>query len=206
MNLCDTTIKWRLGELFPPGMGENDSINRDVQIQPSTVDLRLGSVFYRMKDPAYVGDALDAQTRVINPRNSKAEDFFVRHTVPPGQPFVLKPGPSGFVLGATMEYVNVPKDLVGFVDGRSSYGRWGLRIHSTAGLIDAGFQGIITLEISLDSVFELEIYPGDRICQIRFEMLDMPANRPYGHGSRKSKYQNQSNTTPSLSRKDGENR
>lgn len=202
MNLSDTTINWRFDQLFPPGKGDNDTIDRKMQVQPSTVDLRLGRVFYRMKHP----NTVLPSKRPINPRSAQASDYFERYEVAEGSPFVMHPGPGGFVLGATMEHVAVPHDLVGFVDGRSSYGRWGLRIHSTAGLIDAGFQGIITLEISLDSHFELEIYPGDRICQIRFEKLDLPSNRPYGHESRKSKYQNQAGVTPSLSMKDGENR
>jgi dCTP deaminase len=197
MNLSDTTIKWHFDTLFPAGKGDNDSIDRNKQIQPSTVDLRLGRIFYRMADTARTN------TR-INPRIAVADDFFRCEEVEGGKPFVLKPGPENFVLGQTMEYVSVPDALVGFVDGRSSYGRWGLRIHSTAGLIDAGFQGIITLEISLDSVYEMEIYPGDRICQIRFEQLDQPARRPYGHESRGSKYQGQVGTTPSRSNKDGE--
>lgn len=198
MNLSDTTIHWKFDTIFPPGKGGNDTINRNEQVQPSTVDLRLGNVFYVMKDEEAM------VRRRVNPKIDLASEFFERVEVPEGRPFVMKPGPSGFVLGATMEYVAVPPDLVGFVDGRSSYGRWGLRIHSTAGLIDAGFRGIITLEISLDSVYELEIYPGDRICQIRFEKLDQPCRRPYGHETRRSKYQNQAGATPSLSIKDGE--
>lgn len=199
MNLSDTTINWLFDRLFPPGKGANDTIDRNVQVQPSTVDLRLGNVFYVMHDEE------SPVRRIADPKRDLAESFFRRVEIPDGQPFVMKPGASGFVLGSTMEYVSVPEDLVGFVDGRSSYGRWGLRIHSTAGLIDAGFSGIITLEISLDSVYGLAIYPGDRICQIRFEKLDQPSRRPYGHSSRRSKYQNQAGTTPSLSMKDGEN-
>lgn len=138
----------------------------------------------------------------IDPRNSDPKQYFHQEAVPEGHPFIVYPGTKGFVLGATMEYVVVPSDLVAFVDGRSSYGRWGLRIHSTAGLIDAGFQGVITLEISLDNQHPMYLYPGDRICQIRFEKLDYPARRPYGDSGRRSKYQNQGSAVPSLSSKD----
>lgn len=197
MNLSDTTIKWRWQDLFPAGHGENDSIDKDVQIQPSTVDLRLGRVFYVRKDPMLTPGMID-------PRTSDSTKYFERIEMEEGKPIVMYPGPAGFMLGQTMEYVSIPPDLVGFVDGRSSYGRWGLRIHSTAGLIDAGFRGIITLEISLDGQHLMELHPGERICQIRFEKLDQPSRRPYGHETRRSKYQNQTGTTPSLSNKDGE--
>lgn len=199
MNLSDTTIKWRWDTLFPPDKGANGSIDKNVQIQPSTVDLRLGNVFFVPKDQSEYPSAYG-----VDPRTAKAEDYYERMEVEDGKSLLMYPGPGGFILGQTMEYVSIPHDLVGFVDGRSSYGRWGLRIHSTAGLIDAGFQGIITLEISLDGRHRMQLTPGERICQIRFEMLDMPTNRPYGHESRRSKYQNQTGVTPSLSNKDGE--
>jgi dCTP deaminase len=200
MNISDTTILARANELFPPDDPGNQTIDWDVQLQPSTVDLRLDNIFYVQKM------AVHTEQRRIDPRTADGSEYFVRKTLPTGEPFVMQPGPHNFILGSTMEFVQVPTDMVAFVDGRSSYGRWGLRIHSTAGLIDAGFRGKITLEISLDSRYELVLHPGDRICQIRFETLDYAATRPYGHASRKSKYQNQAGAVPSLSKKDGEAR
>jgi dCTP deaminase len=193
MNLSDVTLRKRFDQLFPPGRGGNDSIDKRAQLQPSTVDLRLGNVFYRLRP----NTILPASASRVDPMADSSDDYFERIEVPNGTPFVMTPGASGFVLGTTLEYVAVPNDLVGLVDGRSSYGRWGLRIHSTAGLIDAGFCGTITLEISLDSNFELVLYPGDRVCQIRFEMLDTPCALPYGHEERSSKYMHQEGTTPS---------
>jgi len=200
MNLSDRSLEKRIEEFFPKDKGSNNTINLSEQLQPSTIDLRLGSMFWRMYDvaPVFAG----TYEKVIDPRSSDAIDFFYQEEVPPGSPFIMNPGPAGFALGVTMEHICVPDDLVAFVDGRSSYGRWGLRIHSTAGLIDAGFQGAITLEISLDSSRPMLLYPGDRICQVRFEKLDFPARRPYGDSGRRSKYQNQASAVPSLSRKD----
>lgn len=198
MNLSDSTIISRFDELFPSGKGDNDNIDIEAQVQPSTVDLRLGSRFL------VLSQNLLSETRAIDPRTADPNHYFKSFFVPEGGYFEMSPGSSNLVLGETKEYVAVPNGLVAFVDGRSSFGRWGLRIHSTAGLIDTGFRGIITLEMSLDNGWPLRLYPGDRICQIRFETLDRNATRPYGDPSRKSKYMDQTETTLSLSRKDHE--
>lgn len=196
MNLSDRTLTKLMPTLFPPDKGANSSIDFDKQIQPSTIDLRLGRVYWRSKGPPYGANAF------VDPRTSDPKKFFDRLEVPEGGHMFMIPN-YGVMLAETMEYVCVPTNMVGFVDGRSSYGRWGLRIHSTAGLIDAGFQGIITLEIALDSRVPMKLWPGDRICQIRFEQLDSECDRPYGP-ARKSKYYGQQSAEPSRSAKDSD--
>ena len=100
--------------------------------------------------------------------------------------------PGEFVLGSTVETVGIPVDLVATVEGRSSWGRKGLTIHSTAGFVDPGFVGQITLEVSNEGNKPITIEAGDRICQIVFQTLQTPSERPYGHEDRSSKYQEQS--------------
>ena len=107
-----------------------------------------------------------------------------------GRPFILHPGE--FVLGATLERISLPDDLVARLDGKSSLGRLGLQVHSTAGLADPGFTGQITLELSNMTRLPISLYPGMRVAQLVFEMLSTPADRPYGHGGLGSKYQGQS--------------
>ena len=96
------------------------------------------------------------------------------------------------MLGATLERISLPDDLVARLDGKSSLGRLGLQVHSTAGLADPGFTGQITLELSNMTRLPISLYPGMRIAQLVFEMLSTPADRPYGHGGLGSKYQGQS--------------
>jgi dCTP deaminase len=112
-----------------------------------------------------------------------------------GRAFILHPGE--FVLGATLERISLPDDLVARLDGKSSLGRLGLQVHSTAGLADPGFTGQITLELSNMTRLPISLYPGMRVAQLVFEMLSTPADRPYGHGGLNSKYQGQSGPTPS---------
>lgn len=100
--------------------------------------------------------------------------------------------PGEFVLGSTVETVGIPADLVASVEGRSSWGRKGLTIHSTAGWVDPGFVGDLTLEISNEGNEPVTVEAGDRICQIVFHTLHSSAERPYGHEDRSSKYQEQS--------------
>ena len=96
------------------------------------------------------------------------------------------------MLGATLERISLPDDLVARLDGKSSLGRLGLQVHSTAGLADPGFTGQITLELSNMTRLPISLYPGMRVAQLVFEMLSTPADRPYGHGGLGSKYQGQS--------------
>ena len=105
--------------------------------------------------------------------------------------------PGEFVLGSTLERVAVPDDLVGRVEGKSSLGRLGLLIHSTAGFIDAGFDGHITLELANVASLPITLYPGMKIGQVSFMRMTTPAERPYGAGASGSKYQGQRGPTPS---------
>jgi dCTP deaminase len=110
-------------------------------------------------------------------------------------PFILHPGE--FVLAVTMERVEVPPDLVGRLDGKSSLGRLGLIVHSTAGFVDPGFEGHLTLELSNVANLPIAIYPGMRIGQLSFYELTTAAENPYGSGEAGSKYQGQRGPTPS---------
>lgn len=154
--------------------------NPQVQIQPSSVDLRLGSQFkiFRHVEKAY-----------IDPLKDDAEDYTETKTITGEKPFILHP--NEFALASTIERVEVPEDLVAHVDGRSSLGRLALLIHATAGFIDPGFKGNVTIELSNVGKMPIALYPGMRICQISFETLSSSAELPYGHPIRGSKYQNQ---------------
>jgi dCTP deaminase len=112
-----------------------------------------------------------------------------------GEPFILHPGE--FVLGQTLERVTLPDDLVARLEGKSSLGRLGLLIHSTAGFVDSGFSGNLTLELSNVANLPITIYHGMPIGQISFMRMDGPVERPYGAGDNKSKYQGQAEPTPS---------
>ena len=104
------------------------------------------------------------------------------------QPYKLQP--NEFLLGSTIETIAVPTDLTARVDGKSSLGRLGIMVHSTAGMVDAGFMGNITLEIKNIGDVPFELKFGDTVCQILFETLTTPVNRPYGHKDLNSHYQN----------------
>ncbi|HEX6510796.1 MAG TPA: dCTP deaminase [Chloroflexota bacterium] len=155
------------------------------QIQPSSVDLRLGHRFRRFRR---------ANLPFIDIKKPVQELMEVLE-IPPGEHVIVRP--REFMLGTTVESVSVPDDLVGRLEGRSSLGRLGIIIHSTAGYIDPGFSGQVTLEISnlLDEAVAL--YPGMRIAQISFSRMTTPADRPYGSGELASKYQGQEDTTAS---------
>jgi dCTP deaminase len=112
-----------------------------------------------------------------------------------GEAFLLHPGE--FVLGSTLERVGVPNNLVARVEGKSSLGRLGLVIHSTAGFIDAGFDGHVTLELANLANLPITLYPGMKIGQISFITMTSPAEKPYGSGAQGSKYQGQRGPTPS---------
>ncbi len=165
--------------------------DRNLQVQPCSVDLRLGSRFALFKPSA---------TPFIDPSEHDSSEFTELTAVEEGHMFVLHPGE--FVLGCTMERVEVPDDLLAKVDGRSSLGRLAILIHATAGFIDPGFRGTITLELSNVGRLPVALRPGMRICQISFETLTSPARRPYGSHHRGSKYQDQSGPTPSRIRED----
>lgn len=149
-------------------------------IHASSMDLRLGSVFKLYEHSKFaVLDPKKPETFATNMRSI---------TVKGNEPFIVQPGE--FVLGATQERICVPDDLVVRVEGRSSLGRLGIIVHSTAGFVDPGFEGTITLEISNLNRLPVALYPGMRVCQIAFEQMKSPAERPYNKKPF-SKYQGQ---------------
>ncbi len=159
--------------------------NIEEQIQPSSVDLRLGNFFLHFK---VEGRAF------IDPSKDNPSDLMEIIEVKDKEPFFLRPGE--FVLGTTIETVGLPDFLVARVDGRSSLGRLGIIVHATAGYVDPGFYGQITLELSNINRVPVALYPGMRICQISFYRLTTPAEIPY-YKKKGSKYQNQKGPTPS---------
>jgi dCTP deaminase len=154
-------------------------------IQPSSVDLRLDR-FFRV--------FLNHTMPVIDVKQDLSE--LTREVeIASGAAFILHPGE--FVLGSTLESVGVPDDVVARIDGKSSLGRLGLLIHSTAGFIDCGFRGHITLELSNVASLPITLYPSMKIGQVSFLQMTTPADVPYGTGKLGSKYQGQRGPTPS---------
>ncbi len=161
-------------------------LDKNSQIQPASIDLRLGNEFLIFNMP---------QTAVIDPADPQTfEGLTTSVTLQAHERFIVHP--KEFILGVTLERVNISADFVGRLDGRSSLGRLGIIVHSTAGFIDPGFNGTITLEISNLNNIAVAIYPGMRICQLSIEQLSQPASQPYS-AARQSKYQGQ--TKPTLS-------
>lgn len=159
----------------------------ELQIQPASVDLRLGRSFVVYKLPHV--PCIDARDPASVTKYTEQID------IEEGEAFVLHPGE--FALGNTVERVRVPADLVGRVEGRSSIGRLAVVVHATAGFIDPGFDGEITLELANLGRCGVKLYPGMRISQVVFHTMTSPAERPYG-ALRGSKYQGQ--TGPVASR------
>jgi dCTP deaminase len=154
-------------------------------VQPSSVDVRVDSsfrVFHNSRHPYIdVRQPMDGLTELVK--------------VDEGEPFVLHPGE--FVLGQTLERVKIPDDLVARLEGKSSLGRLGLVIHSTAGFVDPGFEGNLTLELSNLANLPITIYEGMPIGQISFMRMDEAVERPYGEAETGSKYQGQTEPTES---------
>jgi dCTP deaminase len=154
-------------------------------VQPSSVDMRVDRKFRVFHNARYpyidVRRPMDELTEMI-----EVED---------DAPFILHPGE--FVLGQTLERVRLPDDIVARLEGKSSLGRLGLLIHSTAGFVDAGFEGNLTLELSNVANLPITIYYGMPIGQISFMRMDGPVERPYGSGEAGSKYQGQTEPTAS---------
>jgi dCTP deaminase len=157
----------------------------DSCVQPSSVDLRLDSLFRVF---------LNHTMPVIDVKQD-LEDLTRLVEIEAGDAFILHPGE--FVLGSTSERVTLPDDLVARIEGKSSLGRLGLLIHSTAGFIDAGFSGHITLELSNVANLPITLYPGMKIGQVSFLAMTTPADVPYGSSKVGSKYQGQRGPTPS---------
>lgn len=174
MMLSDRSLREALaaGRIEVEPLGEN-------AIQPSSIDLRLAPQFRIFRN----------HTRAIIDVKEDLSDLteLVENGV--DQPFILHPGE--FVLGSTLERVKVPTDLVARIEGKSSLGRLGLLIHSTAGFVDAGWNGQLTLELSNVASLPITLYPGMKIGQMSFMQMTTEADNPYGSGEIGSKYQDQ---------------
>jgi dCTP deaminase len=167
MILSDRDIRSRLsaGDLAIEPLSDEG-----LQIQPASVDLRLGREFLVYRP---------AQITVLDPGDpASIAESMDRVLIAEEQAFVLHPGE--FALGTTVERVRMPSDLVGMVDGRSSIGRLAVVVHATAGFIDPGFEGQVTLELSNIGSIAVKLYPGMRIAQIVLHQLSSPAELPYG--------------------------
>lgn len=138
------------------------------QLGSCSIDLRLGNTFLVFESGVH---------GVIDPRKNAAKEFTKEIIVKKGDAFIIQPG--DFVLGTTIESVEVPDDLTGRLEGRSSIGRLGIVIHSTAANIECGFRGHITLELANMGKLPVALYPDMRICSISFEQLSSPADVPY---------------------------
>ncbi len=165
---------------------DKKDLDLDLQLGPSSLDLRLGYEF---------GILNTRKLELIDTRDMQKYDAYIKkeeHT--PEDGVVIHPGE--FILGSTLETINVPKDKVARVEGRSSYGRLGIIVHATAGFIDPGFEGDITLEIQNLGNAPVKIYPEDRVCQIVFESMTSEAGKPYGD-KKDTKYMGQTGATGS---------
>jgi dCTP deaminase len=178
--LSDATIARALAE----GRIEIDPYD-DALLQPSSVDVRVDNLFRVFHNNRYP---------FIDVKVEQAE-LTELVEVDGEHPFVLHPGE--FVLGSTLERIRLPDDLVARLEGKSSLGRLGLLIHSTAGFIDPGWDGHVTLELSNVANLPITIYPEMKIGQLSFVQMTEPADAPYGSGAIGSKYQGQKGPTPS---------
>jgi len=178
--LSDRTIREQLeaGRIVIDPLGEGC-------IQPSSVDLHIDRLFRVFRNHTLghidVKEDLEDLTELVE---IGEEDVFILH-------------PGEFVLGSTLERVAIPDDLVARLEGKSSLGRLGLLIHSTAGFIDPGFYGQITLELSNVHNLPITLYPRMKIGQVSFLRMTTAADVPYGTGALRSKYHGQDGPTPS---------
>jgi dCTP deaminase len=181
MVLSDRTIK-RLLDEGRIGIEPYD----ETLLQPSSLDVRVDRFFRVFRNSRYpyidVKEPMEDLTELVEVSDEE-------------QPFILHPGE--FVLGSTLERVTLPDDLVARLEGKSSLGRLGLLIHSTAGFIDPGWDGHVTLELSNVANLPITLYVGMRIGQLSFVQLSEPAATPYGADTIGSKYQGQEGPTPS---------
>jgi dCTP deaminase len=178
--LSDRTIKEELasGRLLIDPLDE-------AAIQPASVDLRLDSSFRVFR----------ASSRPFVDVRQPVDDLTELVTIAGEEPFVVQPG--AFCLGSTLETITLPDDIVARVDGKSSLGRLGLLVHATAGYVDPGWTGRLTLELSNQSQMPIALFAGMRIAQISFLRMSTPVERPYGSPELGSKYQGQTGPTAS---------
>ncbi len=174
MILSDRTIKERMAkrQIAVEPLGEN-------AVQPASVDVRLDNevLVFRNNWRTHID--------VMQP----ADDVVERVTIEEGRPFLLHPGQ--FALGSTLETVTIPDDIVARIEGKSSLARYGLLIHSTAGFVDPGWTGKLTLEFSNVGILGITLHKGMKIGHISFTQLTTPAEFPYGSREVRSKYQGQ---------------
>lgn len=179
MILSDRDIK----KLIKQGLLEVESPLDDhiKNIHASSMDMRLGKYFKVYEHSKHA---------VLDPVKMRSFEGLTKmvEITEPGEPFIVHPG--DFVLGVTLEKIKLPDNIVARVEGRSSLGRLGIIIHSTAGFVDAGFEGTITLEITNINRMPVALYPGMRVCQLAFETMSSPADVPYSQKS-SAKYQGQ---------------
>ena len=161
-------------------------------VQPSSIDVRVDRYFRVFENHRY---------SFIDPKSSQP-DLTTEVETSVDVPFVLHPGE--FVLGSTLEVVGLDVDIVARLEGKSSLGRLGLLIPSTAGFVDPGFEGHLTLELSNVATLPIAIYPGMKIGQLSFYELSTAAENPYGSDEAGSKYHGQRGPTPSRVHEDFE--
>ncbi len=163
-----------------------DPLDRNM-IQPSSIDVRLDRFFRVFDNHKYphIDPAAD-QTDLTRAVEVASDETFVLH-------------PGEFVLGSTYELVTLPDDVAARLEGKSSLGRLGLLTHSTAGFIDPGFSGHVTLELANVATLPIVLYPGMKIGQLCFFRLTSPADNPYGSEKYGSRYQGQRGPTASRS-------
>jgi dCTP deaminase len=178
--LSDRSIR----EQLAAGRIQIDPFDADA-VQPSSVDLHVDRTFRTFHNARY--PYIDVKREMA--------DLTEVTEVEDDTPFILHPGE--FVLGSTLERVKLPNDLVARLEGKSSLGRLGLLIHSTAGYVDPGWDGYLTLELSNVANLPITIYPSMKIGQISFFQLTTEAEHPYGSTAHKSKYQGQRGPTAS---------
>jgi len=159
-------------------------------VQPASVDVRLDRFFRLFDNHRYAH---------IDPRQ-KQDELTRLVEVDPDEAFILHPGE--FVLGSTYEQVTLPDDLAARLEGKSSLGRLGLLTHSTAGFIDPGFSGHVTLELSNVATLPITLWPGMKIGQLCFFRLSSAAQSPYGTGANQNRYQGQRGPTASRAHRD----
>ncbi len=184
--LSDKDLKQLIEEDNAVHVEKGPELNKDLQLGPSSLDLRLGYEF---------GVLNTRKVEMVDTKKmEKYGDYIMKEEHSAEEGVVVHPGE--FILGSTLETVNVPDNLVARVEGRSSFGRLGIIVHATAGYIDPGFEGDITLEIQNLGNAPVKLYPEDRVCQVVFETMTSEADRAYGEKT-DSKYMGQTGATGS---------
>lgn len=182
--LVDTDIRYQGPDIIEPF--------NPAQVQPASYDVRLSRVFMVPRYPLGV-DKLLVRVDMHDP--STYDNLYDRRELDEDESFKLNAGE--FVLGGTVEVVKIPTNLVCRIEGKSSCGRLGLIVHATAGYVDPGFNGNITLEMANLLRVPIILHPGDLIAQLSFAYTTQAAARPYGHPDLKSRYQGDRETTAS---------